>query len=782
MSCKYWPRAIYFLCLVLAPLKVACGQVTSAYEIKLKPASSGFAAEPPSEAKVANNVVIYSHDHKSSQPFTISRFFAKGEIPHFAQAVVKGSPVPTQCNVKTRWPDGSVQHALVSFWATVGSSSGANVFFTDQTRASEAGFLTKVQMLSSDYDFGAQMVLTANENSLTADARKMLEDGAFRYWLQGPVCTQVIIEDRTVSLKYELSWDGASGVHPIFVATFYPGWKGVKVEMIGENDWTTRLRDLQYSMELRTGNPLSDRPVYAKDTFTHYMLTRWRKVFWSGPEPDVDYIDYNLAYLVYSRAIPNYDLTLKLPSSAADEEWRVFNGGDRGDIGGRAEWTKYFPTGGGRGEIGLLPRWYVRYLYDFSSKMYQVMLGDAAVSGYVPIHFRESKTGLSYLRSSKIDAFGRAISVDARPTVWLANIKSGGTTPQDRITPLSAASKAHGWTPDDAHQGGFTYLPYLITGDWYYLEELYFWSANNLAGYNPSSEVRWGRHQDWALVLSAQTRGRAWVLRTLVETAEMAPDGSPEKDYFTEKLYYNLAAWEGFANVRGGAFYDPNPTSPWSWGRNTFGQGQKNPLETMDVQDGYAPVTQSKEMDQDPNQPCRASRVNSPWMENYVYIVLGHIEELGFPVHRLREIVSINLLQRLLSPDYNPYLVASYRHPTYQASTKTFYTDWKCVLQAFTPQMRTVDRWPLGNDDAANAEHGYPIIARGAASFLRGIVDPVNGYKGEEAWDWFAKHLNATSVLANNPKWAFVPRSLSVSPSRGASDLRTPGSDSGRQR
>src|SRR5262252_11237783 len=77
---------------------------------------------------------------QTNRPFTISRVFAKGEIAHFAQAVIT-APVQTQCDVKTRWPDGSVEHAMVSFLANVPANGSITVSFQDQASGNNTGQL-----------------------------------------------------------------------------------------------------------------------------------------------------------------------------------------------------------------------------------------------------------------------------------------------------------------------------------------------------------------------------------------------------------------------------------------------------------------------------------------------------------------------------------------------------------------------------------------------------------------------------------------------------------------
>jgi len=750
----------------------ACGSHsnTQAQEQDFDPRPAA-AETSPEQPAVPNFVTIYSNDTKTSQPYTISRVFARGEFPRYVQASIKGSAVQTQCNVKNRWPDGSVKHALLSFWAVVPSSSGLRVDFIAANDPSSNGYLTKEAMLSNSYDFSGVMTLTHEGDKKTADARAMLQDGAFRYWLRGPVCTQVIIEDRSPQLRYDIGWGPDQYFHPIFVATFYPGWRGVKVEFIGENAWTTHLQPLTYSLSLSAG-PLSEmQTVYQREfkystgagdpSTPHFPRTRWRKVYWSGQAPNVERVDFNLPYLIYSRAIPNFDTSIKLSSTAIDSEWNDFSKTDKGEINGSGQWLRNFSTTGGRPDIGLFPRWTVRYLYSFDKRLYDVMIGNAAVSGYIPIHYRESKEGVKYRKGTDIAAFGWPVSLDARPTIWINRSDWEGTRDEDRITAVAASPQSSGWSVDLAHQGSFVYIPYLVTGDWYYLEELYFWASYNLSASDPD-----GRHADWGyLNYMAEQRGIAWGLRTVGHAAFMAPDGFPAKDYFREKLENNIAVHEGMMDIRDGAFYDPTPGSRWWYGRNAIMNNRTNPLNYMDQADEYS---STDFMDKSASNPCRVQYVGSPWMQNFTHIVFGHLEELGFPIHALRERMAWNLIEQILSPDYNPYLIAAYRIPMYQAGTKTFYQDWGCVLQAYQAGTKATSSF-----DAPDPEHGYNSIAWAAASFLPGIFDVSKGYWGKDAWAWVTQHFKPQDAFQYNPKWALVPRNSESARSAEQSSPRT---------
>jgi len=55
----------------------------------------------------------------NNHPMQIGRPFIKGEIANYPQVLVNGSPLLTQANIKTRWEDGSVKHAILKQGVTI---------------------------------------------------------------------------------------------------------------------------------------------------------------------------------------------------------------------------------------------------------------------------------------------------------------------------------------------------------------------------------------------------------------------------------------------------------------------------------------------------------------------------------------------------------------------------------------------------------------------------------------------------------------------------------------
>ena len=90
---------------------------------------------------------------------------------------------------------------------------------------------------------------------------------------------------------------------------------------------------------------------------------------------------------------------------------------------------------------------------------------------------------------------------------------------------------------DLSHQPSLAYIPYLITGDLYYLEEMHFWASLDIGASNGGYR---GFAQGW---LIDQIRGNAWAFRNVVDAAAMTPTSMPEKAYLDAKIANNITRW-----------------------------------------------------------------------------------------------------------------------------------------------------------------------------------------------------------------------------------------------
>ncbi len=741
-----------------------------------------------------------------------------------------GNGTYTGGGVATGPGPGSLRHAIISFKVDLPPNGQVTVDFVDDPNPCSLGSaetclaaaLDQSAMLAQSW--GAVMEVTQGVTKQVS-ARTMLGQGHFRYWLRGPVVTTVIAEDRSPERVYDFGWRctaNCSGdystatwtedtehrsLHPIFVLTFYAGWPGVRLEYILENVWVTHLQDQHYNLALRSGSN-GNQLRYSKTDVTHYARTRWRKVFWDGEEPQPIRIDHNLPYLTATGAVPNYDLQLTVDADEIQRELSSYSPAAC-DISGSCNWTKYFPTSGGRAEIGLVPRWEVVYLYTGDPNLWRKVWDNANVSGHIPIHYRESHVGTSPTRyfldldgdgTSKNDpddaregntAFGRIVSVEARPAWSSGNLSSGA----DATPPVATLSSSHGWTVDLAHQPLFGYIAYLLSGEWYFLEELQFWSAFNIALSDPCLDYSFCRHGSYGIVSQEQqTRGVAWATRTISHGVFASPDDQLEKQYLLGKLEATLQAWEGRQQILRGDYYNPlvnappdNPcpvttgsyegrsysaynhygaerreVTPYCFGWRRITDPNKrgfNPLGFLNDNDAYVSVETAE------TSSSYASRVDSPWQYSFVHAVVGRMGELGFAVDALIRRFGRLPLSVGGHPDHNRYLCCTYRIPVWDLQQEHPKTP-RQHLQLYRPEVRVKAGWSSGDQSAlCDPSDGYPHYFVGALTFFKGLA--YGPARFEDVYSWFSQQNNVPNIQSKlvgcqgslvDPKWALRPR------------------------
>lgn len=680
-------------------------------------------------------------------PVQIGRPFVQGEIPHYPQAVIGGLPTLTQADVKTRWPDGSVKHAVVSFLIPeLKANSNVTITFQDQSSGNNNGFLDQQNMFSSKFNFDASINLTNDSGiSKSASARKMLQDGNFEYWLQGQVLTSVIIADHSEGRLYDIGFDAYRSFRPIFHATFWPTINKVRVRYIGEASHTEALQDMAYSLQLNLGyNPTAS--VYTKASIAHHSASRWTKEFWIGGSPSNIAINHNLAYLAKTRLIPNYDVSKIVSESTIASEYTAWNNSAK-DLFDPGLWSKPMGNPGGRRDIGPYPTWTVRWLYTGDRRMEEMALGHADLAAAWPMHFREGKTDKYFDRAKMVPGIGKPISISGRPTIHLGSNNSyidySYTKPEDKITPVGSFTN-DSWKPDGAHQPDAFSPQYTLSGDFWYLEEMYFWTSWSAAKGNGAATIyAYGRGPTGAEGgIPDEIRGQAWIFRSRAHTATLAPDGTPEKAYFKTLIDDAIAIWEGMRNITGTSFED---NANWNWGysmiNKKYGGLGVPPLRHWERgSSGFV---------QEMLDPAIAKDAISTWEQNFLIFALGRARELGYPTDALIAWVAPNLVNQLIHPGYNPYLMMAYRVATTSVSTSNYFTTWagvkSAVLSSYDPEAHFLS-------DNETAEHGYKFVSMCATSMV------ANEPGGLQAWAWVWEKVLPNAKLNNNPKWAIVPR------------------------
>jgi len=87
-------------------------------------------------------------------------------------------------------------------------------------------------------------------------------------------------------------------------------------------------------------------------------------------------------------------------------------------------------------------------------------------------------------------------------------------------------------------------VPYLVTGDRFFADEMAYWANFCLIGSFSSDDNRKGAQ---GLLIGNEVRGIGWGLRNLGDAAAYLPDASPMKAYLASKVVNNLAYFDQYA-------------------------------------------------------------------------------------------------------------------------------------------------------------------------------------------------------------------------------------------
>jgi hypothetical protein len=547
-------------------------------------------------ADVVNvDVVNTSGSALTDAPVTFGQVFAAGDVPQSASLQARfddGTVVPVQVDRKATHANGSLRHAVVTLrLPSIAASATRRVVLATGTSTAGAA-PTTAELLATDFD--ARTTITIGGVSYAASARELLAAGTgIVTWLQGALGSEWVVRG---PLRRS---DGTA--HPHLAAQFevraYSGVQRARVGVGIENVFTRVANPQRYAYDLTVTIP-GRGTVLSRTAVTHYRQSRWRRTFWWGNDSPLE-VRHDSRYLIASGAVPSYDMALRVPNAALDDMFSDFNGASGlMDVGNL---NPDMPAGGGRPEIAPLPGFAARYIISQDLRAKRVMVGHGEQAGTWPMHYRDEATGLP-------------VSIDTYPNMEILGNGIYGNFP------ACGGNCSVPFTPETAHHPSLAYLPYLVTGDYYHLEELHFW-ANWVMVFAPASR----RNGSEGLVVWDQVRGQAWGLRTLGQAVYATPDNHPLKSYFSGKLQNNLR------------YYNAN----WL---------NSNPL-------GYVTLT-------GPTEWLGLRRWIATWMDDFLTWSFGHLVELGFEdARQMRDWKSQFPTGRMTHPDMC-WIMASTYWPT----------------------------------------------------------------------------------------------------------------------
>ncbi len=660
-------------------------------------------ADAITDVRVQNTASV----DQTNVPVTFGQVFALGQLKTTESVVgvlSNGTKIALQVNVKATHPDGSVRHAIIS--ALIPQLT-ANQTLQMQLVKSTLGSVAAVaptQMLGQGFTARVSAMINGIAYSASADA--LLKAGTYKQWLSGPIANEWLV---STPLK-----DAQGNVHPHLSARFdvrsYSGMNRAKVDVVLENSWAyePNPQNITYDVDVQIGG----KSVYSKAALEHFTQTRWKKTFWWGT-PSTANVKLNTAYLINTKAVPNYDQSIPV-TEASLESFRTRFAGAAIEPMGSGIGNAYMPTTGGRPDIGLLPAWGASYLLSMDSRAQVANLGMGDLAGSWSAHYRDIKTD-------------QPISLYDYPYMTIVGHAGDTTNPvtkKQEAFPVCGGVCTNKNTVDISHQPNMAYLPYLVTGDHYYLEELQFYGMFDAFSSNPGY-----RQNIKGLLSPEQLRGQGWGLRTIAEAAYITPDQDRLKAHFMGIVDSNLDWYN--------ANYTNNPSA------NQLGV----------IINGYS-VTYNNNTGM------------APWMDDFFTQAIGHIAELGFAKAKPLLVWKAKFqIGRMTAPGFCWILGASYTltvrdsldgaiYPTLAEAYQKSFTDPLRSLTCNSPEMAANLTLKVGEMTGySSSTEGYPSNYQPALAYSvdSGATD------GAKAWQIF---MNRTvkPAYGSDPQFSIVPR------------------------
>ena len=682
-------RLARLICLALVPLPVS---------------TPGSAAD--SDAIVS--VVVENHGRQSADvPATFGQVFGRGSLARgqSVSATSAGIPIPLQLDAKAFHQDGSLRHGVVTL-VIPRLPPGQRAAVVLARAGAPPGHQPSIVLSSLPPNFDVLVILKTKDGSRSASAKALLASGHVDPWLSGPLVSEWWVDGPLRDAK------GAPDplLHAQFGIRSYGKDRPLRIEVDVDNDWAyaahpkTEFYDAQIQANGRT--------VFAKSGLVQPSYTRWRFGFWWG-EPAATYVRQDLPYLKQAHVVPNYDPAITVSGAALTGLYDKFDQASHGPMSsGILE--PYMPETGGRWDIAPLPHWQAVYLLTMEPHAYGIVLQSADSGASFSAHYRNRKTGAP-VSLEDFPEFSTHSNLVGKPG-QLPLPDSGGY--KDKLV------------PDAAHEPALDFLPYLITGDRFYLEELQFWTEWNLSGTDPAY-----RGFQQGLVKFDQVRAQAWSLRTLAQAEYITPDSDRLKPVFRRQLQANLAWYENAYVKRAGA----------------------SPLHVIAQTDA----------------PYDNGRGMAPWQDDFFTWSIGYVNGLGdvdaralarwkagFPVGRVTApgfcwvlaTPYILVVRPAVNARYYGSLADAYRATLPNVLKRPSRGDLPCGSTEMAAALGLPQAGePLGD---AQSPDGYPAILQTALAETVDVGAPQAG----AAWRVFdGRTVKPQYSLA--PEWAIVPRS-----------------------
>ena len=643
-------------------------------------------------------------------PVTFGQVFAVGDVPSTATLTGKINTIPItlQVNKKATYSDGSLKHAIIStVLPSLSASTTVALNLYNTTASAASASVGPASLLAAGFDTTVRV--TIGGNLYTASANALLSAGTYTTWLSGSLINE---------WHCNMPLKNAGSAHPHLMARFairgMAGTARARVDVAVEQGWAYQTGPANITCDVAV--VVGATTAYTKLGMVHYHHARWRKLFWFGTAP-ATHEAHNAPYMISTKAVPYYDPSTSIAESlivSFDAKW---NNGTNAEPMNPGVAEPYMPSTGGRPDVGLLPGWTVTYLLSMDKRAKRFAIGTADLAGSWSAHYRDQNTDrpVSLFQYPYIALAGRPPGDSKNPATGLQEIfpTETGANPNDR---------------DNSHHPSLSYLPYIVTGDFYHLEELQFWAHAGSWSSNPAY-----RGHGRGLFRSDQVRGQAWLLRTMVQAAYITPDNDTFKTQFEYYIEQNRLWYTG-------CYVDSSVES--------VSAGYSNSLGILT--NGYAVVYDN-------------GVGIAPWQDDFFTAACGHAVELGYTGYAdLLEWKSKFSVQRMIGPGFCWVHGAAYNLTVRDTASASFYDTIAQVSDASHDaqyEALTCGSQAMATyfGESLSSMTGYPSIATGYPSCMQPALAYATYAGANTAWTVFMNR-SVKPNYGTGPQFGIVPR------------------------
>lgn len=449
------------------------------------PAPAPAPAPTPSAPAPAGSMAftLTSATAASAAPFCLGFAFNKGDIPA-GQGVV-GTVDALQVTPMNAWPDGSLKFAVLSGSTALSANAAKTVTLSKGTAATGTALTT------------ANLKATGVTASIACGSFGTVSwtgtdwDAPFATHVSGPQMSSWIYRKPVGSDAHLVAW--------LEVRLFAGG--AVEVLPWVENGYihvaNPNSKSATYVFTLG-GTQRSSQAINLPARCRTPLVAGTALSYWLGADPAL-VVRHDTDYLQHTEVVPPYMATVDPADPMVTGLPATFTPLQQGSF---AYSQDAMESTGFANPIGLLPQHDVLYLTSSAPSLYASVVRNGYSAGRYPIHFRDETTNRPLKFSDHPNTSSNSSSTNDYTAV------ATGTVPPD-------------W--DQAHHPSVGFMAYLLTGRYYFIDEVQFAATANYLGLN---DVVRGHGLGYTVPVEGvnQVRQAAWNTRTLMTACAITPD------------------------------------------------------------------------------------------------------------------------------------------------------------------------------------------------------------------------------------------------------------------